>query len=153
VNRELIDAEPGGAHPVLRQFVIGGLVIAAAVLVQAAAQAGLLAWLRGRRELSARASSLRAAGLVVAAVAALFAGHVVQIWLWALLFLALGEFATAVDAVYFSTVSFTTVGYGDVVLSPGARLLGAIEAANGMLLFGWSTALLFEIIRRVHKEG
>ena len=45
-------------------------------------------------------------------------------------------------ALYFSTASFTTIGYGDVVLGPDWRLIGAIEGANGLLLFGWSTAFL-----------
>jgi hypothetical protein len=55
-------------------------------------------------------------------------------------------------ALYFSLVSFTTVGYGDVVLSPDDRMLGAMQAASGMLLFGWSTALMFEILSITYRH-
>ena len=52
------------------------------------------------------------------------------------------------EAVYFSFVTFTTVGFGDVVLTPGVRLLSGIEALNGIILVGWSTALLFAVVQR-----
>ena len=52
-------------------------------------------------------------------------------------------------ALYFSTTSFTTIGYGDVVLDKQWRLVSAIEGANGLLLFGWSTAFLFSVISRM----
>ena len=56
---------------------------------------------------------------------------------------------TSKSALYFSTTSFTTIGYGDVVLDRQWRLLGAIEGANGLLLFGWSTAFLFSVTGRL----
>ena len=59
---------------------------------------------------------------------------------------ALGDFEAA---LYFSTASFTTLGYGDVVLDHRWRLLGAIEGANGLLLFGWSTAFLISVTGRM----
>ncbi len=74
--------------------------------------------------------------------------HSAEIWAWAVLYLALDisavhDFETA---LYFSTVSFSTVGYGDVVLSPDDRLLSAMQAASGMILFGWSTAFILEVL-------
>jgi hypothetical protein len=80
--------------------------------------------------------------------------HSLEIWLWAMVYLvldihAVGNFETA---LYFSTVSFSTVGYGDVVLDPSWRLLGAMQAAAGMILFGWSTAFIFEVISFVYKR-
>lgn len=54
------------------------------------------------------------------------------------------------DALYFSTVTFTTVGFGDIVLAPSIRMLSAIEAANGFLLFGWTTAFIFELISKIY---
>ncbi len=68
--------------------------------------------------------------------------HTVQIWLYAALYVMAGALPDLETALYFSTASFTTVGYGDIVLSPHWRLVGAIESANGLLLFGWSTAFL-----------
>mgnify|MGYP006290891881 CR=1 FL=1 len=55
-------------------------------------------------------------------------------------------------ALHFSTVSFTTVGHGDVTASPDWRLLGSFEAAAGMLLFGVSTAFLFEVMLSVWRR-
>ena len=82
-------------------------------------------------------------------VLGVFLAHVLEIWIWALVFLLTGEVTNIESALYFSTVTFTTVGYGDVTLSEQWRMLGSVEAANGMLLFGWSTAFIFEVMRRV----
>jgi len=77
------------------------------------------------------------------------AAHLVQIALWALVLLGLGEMAAFEDAFYFSAESYTALGYGDVVLSDRWRLLGPLEAINGLLLFGLSTALMFAILSRL----
>jgi len=70
-------------------------------------------------------------------------------WTWALVFWALGLFNTFELALYFSVVAFTTLGFGDVTLDQGWRLLSGFIAANGLILFGLSTAFLIEVIRRV----
>lgn len=69
------------------------------------------------------------------------------VWGWAVLYMALGLFDTLEPALYFSVVSFTTVGYGDVVLEPGWRLLAGMTATHGLLIFGIFTAFLVEIFR------
>ena len=81
--------------------------------------------------------------------------HTVEIWLYAVAFLTIGALGDLETALYFSTTSFTTLGYGDVVLDRRWRVFRAIEGANGLLLFGWSTAFLFDIIRRLRtlEEG
>ena len=71
--------------------------------------------------------------------------------LWAGAYVALGA-TGSLEAVYFSIMSFTTVGYGDVVLPRDWRILGASEAAAGILIFGWSIALLIILIERTMKE-
>ena len=75
--------------------------------------------------------------------------HTTEIWSYALVYLAIGALPDFESALYFSTTSFTTLGYGDVVLDRHWRLFGAIEGANGLLLFGWSTAFLFSVISRM----
>lgn len=87
-------------------------------------------------------------------VVSLFTAHVINIWLWASLYLHLDAppLNTLSDALYFSTVTYTTVGYGDIVLSQNFRMLSGIEAANGMLLFGWTTAFIFEIITKIYRR-
>ena len=71
------------------------------------------------------------------------------VWLWAMAYYALGVFGTLEEAVYFSLVSYTTLGFGDVLLSQQWRLLAGMEAANGFLNFGLLTALLIEGLRQV----
>ena len=76
-----------------------------------------------------------------------------SVWIWAGAFMALGQFATLEEAVYFSVVSFTTLGFGDVVIGEDWRLLSGIIAANGLILFSLVTAFLIEFIVRLRKEG
>lgn len=72
----------------------------------------------------------------------------VQIWIWAIAFMLTGAVAGLEPALYFTTVSFTTLGFGDITLDPDWRLLSGITAANGFLSFGWSTAYMVELVRR-----
>ncbi|MFO1187302.1 MAG: potassium channel family protein [Alphaproteobacteria bacterium] len=91
----------------------------------------------------------RQAALIVIVVFGIFMVHTVEIWIYAALYSLLGEVPTFEGALYFSTVSFSTLGYGDVVLSPRWRLVGAIEGANGMILIAWSTAFLLTVTSRL----
>ncbi len=75
--------------------------------------------------------------------------HTVEIWAYAALYLGLGEFRDLESALYFSTTSFSTLGFGDITLSHAHRLVGAIEGANGFLLIGWSTAFLVSVTNRM----
>src|SRR5262245_54344018 len=85
---------------------------------------------------------------VVAAVLILMVGLISQITLWAVLYYVWGDLGSFTNSAYFSLASFTTIGASDLVLSPLHRIVGATESAVGMLMFGWSTALLFEVIQR-----
>ena len=84
----------------------------------------------------------------------MFLAIVVEVWMWALLYLynplitALPDLETA---FYFSMVTFTTLGYGDVVLTGEWRSLASIQAANGVIIFGWTTALIFYFIQKIYK--
>jgi Ion channel len=93
---------------------------------------------------------------IVTAITA--AAHLTQIALWAAAFLLCGQASTLETAVYVSAQSYTALGYGDVLLSEPWRLLGPLEAINGLLFFGLSTAVLFAIMsqlieRRLRTEA
>jgi len=93
----------------------------------------------------------RILGAITSTVTVLIVLHVIQIAVWAAAYQSLlpeGELATFEAALYFSFVTFTTLGYGDITLSEGWRLLSGIEALNGILLIGWTTALLFAVVQR-----
>lgn len=87
-------------------------------------------------------------GIVALVIFLALAAHLIEIGLWAVVFLLCGEFAEIGAAYYHSSVNFTTLGYGDVLLSPHWRMLGPLEAADGMLMFGVSTAMIFAVILR-----
>lgn len=103
----------------------------------------------GGERLRAHEGKGRAALVILLGVFGVFALHTVEIWAYAALYRFLGETRTFEEALYFSTVTFASLGYGDIVLSPRWRLVSAIEAANGVILFAWSTAFLLMITRRL----
>jgi hypothetical protein len=72
--------------------------------------------------------------------------HLVEIALWAVLFIICGEFTDFGTAFYHSAVNYTSLGYGDLIMTPSWRLLGPLETANGTLLFGVSTAMIFGVM-------
>ena len=84
-----------------------------------------------------------------ALVFVLFFGHVLQFATWAVLFVYLGEFSDFATAFYHSSVNFTSLGYGDIVMSEKWRLLGGLEAANGVLMFGLSAGALLSMMNRM----
>jgi hypothetical protein len=77
------------------------------------------------------------------------AAHLIQIALWAVALLMVGEISTFQKAFYCSAENYTALGYGDIVLSERWQLLGPLEAVNGLLLFGLSTAVMFAIMSRL----
>jgi hypothetical protein len=78
-----------------------------------------------------------------------FVAHVIEIAMWALLFMICGEFQEFGAAFYHSAVNYSTLGYGDIIMSPSWKLLGPLEAADGALMFGVSTAMIFAVIQRL----
>ena len=83
----------------------------------------------------------------------LVATNLAQVAIWALLFVVLGEFTQIEEAIYHSAVNFATLGYGDIVMSEAHRILGPLQAINGVLMIGISTAALLEVIRAiVHQK-
>ena len=78
-----------------------------------------------------------------------FVAHLVEIALWATLFAICGEFSNFQTAYYHSAVNYTTLGYGHLIMTPSWRLLGPLEAADGELMFGVSTAMIFAVIVRL----
>ncbi|MGH8785938.1 MAG: ion channel [Cupriavidus necator] len=80
-------------------------------------------------------------------------GNFVQMAIWAVLFMLLGEFNDYATALYHSGVNFATLGYGDIVMSERRRLLGPLEAANGILMFGVSTSVMTAAVLDVMKHN
>jgi hypothetical protein len=132
------------------QLAFASLLVTLTVTVHFFGLIALLRVLRSRAHaLHAHQSPVRQGAAIVVVVLGLVAMHTAEVWLYALAYLAVGALGDLETALYFSTTSFTTIGYGDVVLDGKWRLVAAIEGANGLLLFGWSTAFLVAITSRV----
>jgi Ion channel len=86
--------------------------------------------------------------VMVATVSVLMAAHMSEVLVWALAYAIVDAAPAGADLVYFAMVNYTTLGYGDVTPMARWRLLGPMTAMNGVLLFGWSTAVIFQVLRR-----
>ena len=133
----------------LTQLAIGTLVVIVNVIVQAE----MFSAFAGKFEtilLSLRPIFRRFANTAAIVMGALFVMLVqtVNVWIWAVVFDLAGAFSEFEPALYFSLVSFTTVGFGDIILGHEWRLLSGLTAAAGFLSFGWSTAYMVELVRR-----
>ena len=90
--------------------------------------------------------------VIVVVMLLLVIGNLAQVAIWALLFEALGEFEAFSAAFYHSTVNFSTLGYGDIVMSERYRLLGPLQAINGVLMIGVSTAALMAVFQDAMRK-
>lgn len=137
----------------LPQIAIGSAVIVATiVLVGLFAMATTAAVARAGPWLVRAPHRPKLMLILIALLLAIQAAVSVCVWLWALTFWALGLFPAMEPALYFAVVSFTTLGFGDILLPVDWRLLSGFAASNGLLLFGLFTAFLVEIMRRVRDE-
>ena len=132
----------------LFQIALGSLLMSGTVLI-----AGLTVWLLESQLLSregwfthGRPGIRLMVGVIVITLWALLT-ITAGVWLWATTFLRLGAFTTLEESLYFSLVSFTTLGYGDVLLPKDLRILGALAGVNGMLSIGVLTAMIIDTIR------
>ena len=92
---------------------------------------------------------IRSGILIAVTLAALVLAHTIQVWIWAISFVALSALPNLADAIYFSLVSYTTLGYGDITVSDGFRVFAAMTAVTGLLNFGLSTAFLVGLFARL----
>jgi len=135
---------------VLAQIAIGSILMIVTTFVHAACTLAALAALRmthaGRWGLRSRWTRV---SLVAALVLMMFFAALIEVYIWAATYLMVGALSALEPALYFSTVTFATLGYGDITLNEDWRLLASFEAANGIIMFGWTTALIFAFVHRV----
>jgi hypothetical protein len=134
----------------LTQMVLGAVMIAVTTLIQGMFTVLGIERLRDHLESRTTKSLVPSTLKLAVFVLWLFLATVIEVWIWAILYLLLGAIATLEEAVYFSTSTFTTLGFGDIVLDEEWRVLASFEAANGLLMFGWSTALVFAAVQWVY---
>lgn len=135
----------------LVNFVMGLSMMAVCLLLQGILVVAALRFYARRLE-KLSSSFLVAMRVVALLMVILIVGNMAQVVAWALLFVSLGEFETLSLAVYHSAVNFATLGYGDIVMSPKHQLLGPLEAINGVLMIGVSTAALSKAFSEAVKD-
>jgi len=136
------------------QTFLGFFLVLVTAVVHMFATAAALVMLKkmGRLLHMNKASTLQRTLLVGGLVASMFLVSVLDSVIWAYAYLRVGAIEQLETALYFSMVTFTTLGYGDVTLSPDWRLLASFEAANGIMMFGWTTALIAAVIQRLAPD-
>ena len=137
------------------QVIVGGGASLANLFIHAVLL-GAIVWMvrHLRMDDGSIPSFLQYTLVIVSTGTLLVAGHFGEVVLWAYTYSWVGATPPNTDLVYFAFGNYTTLGYGDVVPVPEWHLLGPMTALNGVMLIGWSTALIFEIIRRSsHQPG
>ena len=131
----------------LRQLLVGGGVSLINIAIHALVML-LVVWVaRGTGAQIRPHPSLFLIGVMIPTVSVLMVAHALEVIVWSLAYSVVEIAPAGTDLVYFAFVNYTTLGYGDVIPTERWRLIGPITAMNGVLLFGWSTAVIFEVLR------
>jgi ion channel len=135
---------------VSKLFIAWGLM---ALCVVIHATGVTVALRRARRHATGRPRASRSIGLFVALAGWIVLLHLLEIGSWAVVYVWDEAMPDLASALYFSAVTYTTTGYGDLVLSKEWRLVGAIEALTGILMCGWSTGFFFAVVSRLYADS
>jgi voltage-gated potassium channel len=132
----------------LIQLILATAMAVLAAFVHLVGLAILMRVLRFRARLF-RGRRIMPLALLYAATVGAFVIHALEIWLYAFLYLKLDAFSQFEQALYFSVVTYSTLGYGDLLMPHEWRILGATEAPVGVIMLGWSTAFLISLLVRL----
>jgi hypothetical protein len=132
----------------LRQLLVGAGVSACNIVIHALVMAVVLWVTRIVGSKKTWHPWLLLIAVMIATVSVLMVAHASEVIVWSLAYAIVNAAPDDADLVYFAFVNYTTLGYGDITPLASWRLLGPMTAMNGVLLFGWSTAVIFEVLRR-----
>jgi Ion channel len=132
----------------LRQLCVGASVTTCNIIIHALVTVIVIRVARAAVQRKTPHPWLGLASVMVAAALVLIVAHTLEVFVWSRAYMLVDAVAEGTDAFDFAFVNYTTLGYGDVTPVKEWRLLGPITAMNGVLLFGWSTAVLFEVLRK-----
>lgn len=132
----------------LRQILVGASVSVCNIAIHAFSMAAVLWAARIAGAVTTSRQSLRLITVMIATVSFLMAAHFAEVLVWSLAYAVVDAAPKGTDLIYFVFVNYTTLGYGDVTPVERWHLLGPMTAMNGVLMFGWSTAVIFEVLRK-----
>jgi hypothetical protein len=130
------------------QFMVGCIVSVINIMIHALVTVGAVGIARSAGLRQTERPRLHLMAVMVATAAALMVAHTLEVFVWALAYASVGAAPADSGLLYFAFVNYTTLGYGDITPLQAWRLTGPMTAMNGILMFGWSTAVLFEVLRK-----
>jgi hypothetical protein len=137
----------------LRQFLVGGGASVLNITIHALIMATVVRVAQLTSTKSRSHPSLVLIAVMIPTVSVLMATHALEVVMWAWIYALVDAAPVDAHLVYFAFVNYTTLGYGDIVPVERWRLLGPMTAMNGVLMFGWSTAVIFEVLRKTMERG
>ena len=137
----------------LRQLLVGAVVSICNIAIHALVMTSVVKVANALAAKKTKRSALFLPSVMIGTMSVLMAAHVCEVAVWALAYLIVDAVPKGTSLLYFAFVNYTTLGYGDVVPLPDWQLLGPLTAMNGVLMFGWSTAVMFEVLRRTMAAG
>ena len=137
----------------LRQYLVGAAASVCNIAIHAFVMVAVIRVTRIADELVTSRQTLRLIAVMIAAVTVLMIAHFAEVLVWSLIYVITSAAPAGSDLIYFAFVNYTTLGYGDVTPVERWHLLGPMTAMNGVLLFGWSTAVIFEVLRMTLMAG
>jgi hypothetical protein len=132
----------------LRQFLVGGGVSVCNIAIHALMMTTLIRTARAMVAKKRLHPYFLLTVVMTSTVAVLMVTHTLEVIVWSVAYSIVDIARPGAGLVYFAFVNYTTLGYGDILPNDRWQLLGPMTAMNGVLLFGWSTAVIFEILRR-----
>jgi len=136
----------------LRQFVFGAAVCVCNIAIHALVMTAVVQVAQIVGAKTTLRPTLVLIAVMVATVSVLMVAHMFEVIIWSLAYAIVDAAPGDVDLLYFAFVNYTTLGYGDILPAECWRLLGPMTAMSGVLLFGWSTAVIFEVLRRTMRS-
>ena len=137
----------------LRQYLVGAAASVCNIAIHALVMVAVIKVTRIADELATSRQTLRLIAVMIAAVTVLMIAHLAEVLVWSLIYVISSAAPPDTDLIYFAFVNYTTLGYGDVTPVERWHLLGPMTAMNGVLMFGWSTAVIFEVLRMTLMAG
>ncbi len=137
----------------LRQLVVSIAISVCNIAIHAVVMEAVLRAARAAKASATSHQSLQLIAVMTATVSVLMAAHIAEVIVWSLGYAMVDAAPSGTDLVYFAFVNYTTLGYGDITPVPRWHLIGPMTAMNGVLLFGWSTAVIFSVLQKTWLTG
>jgi hypothetical protein len=136
------------AGAMIVQFLVGSIVTILTIIIHALVTVGSVSIARSAGLRHTTRPRIHLMAVTIRVAAALMVAHTLEVFAWALAYAIVSAAPDGSDLLYFAFVNYTTLGYGDILPVKAWQLIAPMTAMNGILMFGWSTAVLFEILRK-----